>query len=143
MLTTDSRRVHCQQVADLAREVLGGLFEAHVGAPPRALRVYRQGDALMLLLRFDPDLAGGGADSELEARMDATLMAMFELVTEVVSARSGCDLEPGNLSVCAPTGLAVFALRVAGGEQRHGSCLRVENGRARREFHGGALRLPA
>jgi hypothetical protein len=118
MLQTEQRSFQCQYVAERARELLGQLFEAHTGTAPRALRVYREADALMLLLRFDPALAGGGADAELSAQMDAALMAMFEMVTEVISARSGCELVPGNLSVHGPTGLAVFALRVAGEESR-------------------------
>jgi hypothetical protein len=122
MLQTEQRKFQCEYVADLAREVLGELFAAHAGGAPRALRVYREADALMLLLRFDPALAGAGADAELEARMDASLMAMFEILTEVVSARGGREIVPGNLSVHAPTGLAVFALRVAGEEAAVPAC---------------------
>jgi hypothetical protein len=138
MLQTEQRKFQCEYVADLAREVLGELFAAHAGGAPRALRVYREADALMLLLRFDPALAGAGADAELEARMDASLMAMFEILTEVVSARGGREIVPGNLSVHAPTGLAVFALRVAGEEAR-GPCLRVANGPGRGGVSGEAM----
>jgi hypothetical protein len=130
MLQTEKRSFQCQHVAELARELLGQLFEAHTGNESRALRVYREADALMLLLRFDPALAGAGCDAELASQMDASLMAMFEMVTEVVSARSGCELVPGNLSVHCPTGLAVFALRVAGEEAR-GPCVHMAMPRGR------------
>jgi hypothetical protein len=94
----------------------------------------------MLLLRFDPRLAGSGVDAELEARMDAALMAMCEMVTEVVSQRSGAEIVAGNLSVCATTGLAVFAMRVAGEEQRS-PCYRVRGGRGRGHREWEDLRL--
>jgi hypothetical protein len=63
---------------------------------------------------------------------------MFEILTEVVPARSGCDVVPGNLSVHGPTGLAVFALRVAAEEAR-GPCLRVASGHGRGGIHGEAM----
>ena len=140
MLTTERRRLQCQRVAELAREVLGDLFALHTGEPPRALREYRESDAVMLLLRFDPRLAGSGVDAELEARMDAALMAMCEMVTEVVSQHSGAEIVAGNLSVCATTGLAVFAMRVAGEEQRS-PCYRVRDGRGRGRREWEDLRL--
>jgi hypothetical protein len=140
MLTTERRRFQCQHVADLAREVLGRLFAVHAGEPARAVRVYRESDAVMLLLRFDPALAGAGGDRDLESRMEASLMAMCEMVTEVVSERSGSEILPGNLSVCAATGLAVFAMRVAGEEQR-GPCYHVGEGRGRGRREGERARL--
>jgi hypothetical protein len=130
MPTSEARRIQCQQVANLASEVLGDLFAAHAGEPPLAVRVYREADAVMLLLRFDPALAGAGADADLEGRMEASLLAMCDMVSEVVSERSGCEIVPGNLSVCAPTGLAVFAMRVAG-EERRSRCYRVRAGSVR------------
>jgi hypothetical protein len=141
MLQTEKRSFQCQHVAELARDLLGELFAAHTGSAPRALRVYREADALMLLLRFDPALAGAGADAELESQMDASLMAMFEMVTEVVSARSGCELVPGNLSVHGPTGLAVFALRVAGEEAR-GPRLRMAMTHGRGLLREPGVRVP-
>jgi hypothetical protein len=141
MLQTEKRSFQCQNVAEQARDLLGELFAAYTGGAPRALRVYREADALMLLLRFDPALAGAGADAELESQMDASLMAMFEMVTEVVAARSGCDLVPGNLSVHGPTGLAVFAMRVAGEEAR-GPCLHMPMTHAQGVFRDPAVRVP-
>jgi hypothetical protein len=140
MFTTQRRRVQCRQVAELAREVLGELFELHAGEPARALRVCRRSDAVMLLLRFDPGPAGSGADPELQGRVDAALMAMFEMATEVVSQRSGAEIVAGNFSVCATTGLAVFTMRVAREAQRRpGDRWRDVRGRGSRE--GESLRL--
>jgi hypothetical protein len=130
MLMTDRRRLECQRVADLARQVLAELFAVHSGEPPRAVRVYRETDAVMLLLRFDPRIAATGADAGLEAQMDVSLMAMFELLIEVASPRSGCEIVPGNLSVCASSGLAVFAMRVAA-EEAGRPCYRLAEGRRR------------
>ena len=140
MRTTERRRRQCQQVADLAREVLGKLFAAHTGEAPRAVRAYRESDAVMLLLRFDPSLAGAGADAELEALMEASLMAICEMVTEVVSKRSGSQVLAGNVSVCAPIGLAVLAMRVAGEENRS-SHYRLVDGRGRGSHKGEGARL--
>jgi len=133
MPSSETRRLQRQKVEGLAREALAGMFVALTGEPPRTLRTYGQGDALMLLLRFDPQLVGGGDDPEAEARMDTSLMAMLELIADVVSARSGCEVVPGNLSVCAHTGLAVFAMRLAG-EEAERRCLRLAGDR-----RGGAL----
>jgi hypothetical protein len=140
MATTERRRFQCQHVADLARELLGQLFAVHAGEAARAVRVYRESDAVMLLLRFDPALAGCGGDAELESRIEASLMAMCEMVTEVVSQRSGSEIVPGNLSVCAATGLAVFAMRVAGEEQRS-PCYRVSGARGHGRREGERKRL--
>jgi hypothetical protein len=140
MRNTDRRRFECQQAADLAREVLGQLFAVHAGEPARAVRVYRDSDAVLLLLRFDPRLAGAGADADLEARMEGALVAMCEMVTEAVSRRSGSRVIAGNVSVCAPIGLAVFAMRV-GGEHGRGASQRPAGGRARGIRGGEGPRL--
>ncbi|MGD0386937.1 MAG: hypothetical protein ABSB73_12485 [Solirubrobacteraceae bacterium] len=39
----------------LACEVLADLYRAYCGTPPLAVRAYRDEEALLLLLRFDPD----------------------------------------------------------------------------------------
>jgi hypothetical protein len=141
MPTTERRRFQCQHVADLAHEILGQLFAVHAGEAARAVRAYRESDAVMLLLRFDPALTGAGGDPELESRMEASLMAMWEMVTEVVAQRSGSEIVPGNLSVCAATGLAVFAMRVAGEEEQRSPCYRVSEARGRGRREGEGMRL--
>jgi len=103
-------------VADLAGDVLTDLYRAVCGHPPKAVRAYHDDDALLLLLRFDPyemtDVAPGG-DEQLLA---GAFIAMPGMVAAALEARTGRRLAPGNLSVCAERGLAVFAFTAADAE---------------------------
>jgi len=105
--TDDTRTGHT--VGGLASEVLGDLYRAVCGRSASAIRAYDDDDALLLLLRFEPEHAAGAADDDFEAPLDAALLAMPSMVASAVLARSGRRLAPGNVSVCAERGLAVFA----------------------------------
>jgi hypothetical protein len=94
------RRSRAGQRERQSLEVLGDLYGALVGDPPRALRVYRDNDAL-LLLRFDPELPAGADGGGVDSFAETSFMAMVELVAELVSARGGLEVVPGSLRVCA------------------------------------------
>jgi hypothetical protein len=138
--TIRSRPRQRQSLEDLAGEVLSGLYGALVGDTPRALRVYRDNDALLLLLRFDPELHAGADGGAVDSLAETSFMAMLELVAEVVSARGGLDVVPGNVRVCAARGLAVFALGLVEDEPS-ARCDQPTMARARLEKREGGLRL--
>ena len=94
---------------DLAAAVVTDLYRAVTGHAPRALRAYQDDDALLLLLRFDPDELYVDPRDGVEPLLQTAFMAMPGMVATAVRARSGAQLVPGNLSVCAERGLAVFA----------------------------------
>ncbi|HEX4035201.1 MAG TPA: hypothetical protein VHX66_12235 [Solirubrobacteraceae bacterium] len=96
--TSTSENVEC-----IAAEVLRDLYWAFAGEPPRALRAYRDEDALLLLLRFE---------ASRDAEPDVAFMALPSMVAEAVTHRTGRVLVPRDASVCASSGLAVlgFAL---------------------------------
>ena len=96
------------EVEYVAAEVLRDLFGAFAGEPPRALRAYRERDALLLLLRFDAH--DGAIRGEVEA--DVAFMALPTMVAEAVGARTGQVIVPGDASVCAASGLAVLGFTV-------------------------------
>lgn len=93
----------------LACEVLADLYRAYCGTPPLAVRAYRDEEALLLLLRFDPDTIDDGASGEGDPLVAVALHAMPGMVASGVEARTGARLAPGNLSLCSARGLAVFA----------------------------------
>jgi hypothetical protein len=86
-------------VESTAAEVLRDLYWAFAGQPPRALRAYRDDDALLLLLRFE--VSG-------DAEPDVAFMALPSMVAEAVTHRTGHVLVPRDASVCASSGLAVL-----------------------------------
>ncbi len=106
---TPNSPVSMDPVGLLASEVLRDLYRAVCGSEPAAVRSYRDEDAILLLLRFDP--------AELETRqregfapfLDTAFLAIPGMVASAVEARTGLRLAAGNLSVCADRGLAVFA----------------------------------
>ena len=91
----------------LACEVLTDLYRAYCGAPPLAVRAYRDEEALLLLLRFEPDALDD--DDQADLLTGTALRSMPGLVASAIEARTGCRLAPGNLSLCSARGLAVFA----------------------------------
>lgn len=95
----------------LACEVLAELYRAYCGSRPLAVRAYRDRDALLLLLRFEPDQIGE-SDGEGDPLTHTALRAMPGLISSAVEARTGGRLAPGNLSMCSARGLAVFAFCV-------------------------------
>lgn len=101
-------------LGELAREVLIDLYRALSGHTPAAVRVYGEDDALLLLLRFDLRQLGGDSETSLEPLIDTTLIALPGMIASAVHRRAGRTLYPGNLSVCADRGLAVFAFSAPG-----------------------------
>lgn len=98
-----------QTAGDLAVSIAAELYRAVTGRSPQALRAYQDENALLVLLRFDPqEMAVDPADG-VEPLLQTAFMAMPGMVATAVAARSGVQLVPGNLSVCPERGLAVFA----------------------------------
>jgi hypothetical protein len=89
-------------VGAIAVELLDVLFRDVTGSQPTAVRAFRDGDALLLLLRFR-------ADRPRDPPVDAALMALGQLVGDAVRIRTGRVLEAGAVSLSAARGLAVFA----------------------------------
>jgi hypothetical protein len=96
-------------IADMAVDVLSDLYRAVCGRQPKAVRAYNDDDALLLLLRFEPGEIADGDEAGLEHLLETAFFAMPGMIASAVEARSGLRMEPGNLSVCAERGLAVFA----------------------------------
>jgi hypothetical protein len=96
-------------LGELAGEVLSDLYRALSGHAPKSVRVYCEDDALLLLLRFDPVELAGAAEIDVEPLLDSTLMALPNMIASALQRRAGHTLYPGNLSVNAERGLAVFA----------------------------------
>jgi hypothetical protein len=102
-------QIDVSALGELAGEVLSDLYRALSGHTPKSVRVYCEDDALLLLLRFEPaELAGASVES-IEPLLDSTLTALPSMIASAVQRRAGRTLYPGNLSVCATRGLAVFA----------------------------------
>jgi hypothetical protein len=109
---TASQSATIDPVGFLATEVLRDLYQAVSGHEPAAVRSYRDEDAILLLLRFETsEIAEGDAD-QVAPFLDTAFRAMPGMVASAVEARTGQRLAPGNLSVCADRGLAVFAFSV-------------------------------
>jgi hypothetical protein len=96
----------------LACEVLADLYRAYCGAPALGVRAYRDADALLLLLRFEPGSIEPDEEGDLDPLISAALRSMPGLIASAVEARAGVRLAPGNLSACSARGLAVFAFSV-------------------------------
>jgi hypothetical protein len=98
-------------LGELLRELLADLYHALSGHAPKAVRIYGDGDALLLLLRFDPAELWGGDQISSESLIEATFVALPDMIASAVERRQGRILEAGDLSVCTERGLAVFAFR--------------------------------
>jgi len=96
----------------VAASVLKTLYAGIVGRSPVALRAYGDEGSVLLLLRFDQSLLEDTSGTRFEPLIDISLMAMPELIADSVHELTGRTLVPGNLSVCAERGLAVFAFAV-------------------------------
>jgi hypothetical protein len=110
------RRFQIDEIDSVAGEALGNLYTAVTGAAPRRLRAYHEDDALLLLLRFDASLLSDAGGEQFEPLIDISFMAMPDMVAEAVHEATGRTLMPGNLSICAERGLAVFAFSVLEGD---------------------------
>ena len=108
---SDENRQTAEDTAlgELAREVLIDLYRALSGHLPKSVRVYGEADALLLLLRFDPEELRGVDGISFEPLIDTTFIALPSMIASAAARRAGRTLYPGNLSVCADRGLAVFA----------------------------------
>lgn len=109
MADVDDDSMEVTALGELAGEVLSDLYRALSGHSPRAVRVYGEDDALLLLLRFDPAEFAESAATRFEPLIDTTFIALPSIIASSVRLRAGRTLYPGNLSVCANRGLAVFA----------------------------------
>ncbi|HEY1774595.1 MAG TPA: hypothetical protein VGG41_00420 [Solirubrobacteraceae bacterium] len=107
--STASQPVSIDPTGLLASEILRNLYQAVAGQEPAAVRSYRDEDAILLLLRFDPaELTEREGDDRIPF-LDTAFMAMPGMIASAVEARTGHRLAPGNLSVSPDRGLAVFA----------------------------------
>jgi hypothetical protein len=97
------------QVGHLASEVLTDLYTVVCGHRPTAVRAYHEDDALLLMLRFEPDAIGDGPVEIHDALLDTVFAAMPGMIASAIETRTGRWLLPGSLSVCVDRGLAVFA----------------------------------
>jgi hypothetical protein len=93
----------------LASEVLKDLYRAVCGREVLAVRAYQDEDAILLLVRFDPNEVESDGSERFAPALDTALLAMPGMIASAVEARTGRRLAAGNLSVCAERGLAVFA----------------------------------
>ena len=107
-----TNRFQADELDALAGEVLSNLYTAVTGDAPRRVHAYHDADALLLLLRFDPALLSDEGGEAFEPLLDISFMAMPDLIAEAVHETNGRTLMPGNLSICAERGLAVFAFSV-------------------------------
>ena len=113
--------MHTPKSSPLTRDPLGGLagdvasdlYFAVCGHRPKTVRAYHDDDALLLLMRFDPAEVVDAAAEPPQTVFETAFMAMPGMIASAVEARSGQRLAPGNLSVCAERGLAVFAFNSA------------------------------
>jgi hypothetical protein len=109
VLEVTNSRFSSEHVGNLASEVLTELYTVVCGHRPTAVRAYQQDDALLLMLRFEPDAIGDGAVEVPDALLDQAFAAMPGMIASAIEARTGRWLLPGSLSVCVERGLAVFA----------------------------------
>ena len=104
-----SQTASIDPIGILASEVLKDFYRAVTGHEAAAVRAYRDEDAILLLLRFDPAEIAEDEGDDLLPHLDTAFQAMPGMVASAVEARTGQQLAPGNLSVCVGRGLAVFA----------------------------------
>jgi hypothetical protein len=107
--STASQPVSIDPIGLLASEVLRDLYQAVTGQEPAAVRSYRDEDAILLLLRFEPSEIAECDGDDVVPFLDTAFLAMPGMIASAVEARTGQRLAAGNLSVCAERGLAVFA----------------------------------
>jgi|GEM_PF-5191044 hypothetical protein len=110
-MSDENNQTAAEALGELAQEVLIDLYHALSGHAPKAVRVYGEGDALLLLLRFDPTELRGSDQAFNEPPLEATFAALPDMIASAVKRRQGQTLLAGDLSVCAERGLAVFAFR--------------------------------
>lgn len=92
--------------------VLATLYAGLAGSEPLSVRAYRDDDAILVLLRFDPLAPQIGRDPAPDPLMEVSMLAMPDLIVAAVLERTGERLLPGSLSVSVERGLAVFGFSV-------------------------------
>jgi hypothetical protein len=98
-----------ESVAEIASHTLESLYREVWAEEPLAVRAHRDDDGLLLLLRFDPELVDHAGGRSFEPSIDASFMALPELVAAAVRMRTAHTLVPRNVNVSVERGLAVFA----------------------------------
>jgi len=109
VLEVTNSRFSGDDVGSLASDVLTELYTVVCGHRPTAVRAYHEDDALLLMLRFDPEAIGVGPLDVSDGLLDSAFAAMPGMIASAIEARTGRWLLPGSLSVCVERGLAVFA----------------------------------
>jgi hypothetical protein len=109
VLEVTNSRFSSDDIGNLASEVLSELYTVVCGHRPTTVRAYHEGDALLLMLRFDPEAISAGPVDVPDALLDSAFAAMPGMIASAIEARTGRWLHPGSLSVCVERGLAVFA----------------------------------
>ena len=109
MLEVTNSRFSSDDVGNLASEVLTELYTVVCGHRPTTVRAYHEADALLLMLRFDPEAISAFPVDVPDALLDSAFAAMPGMIASAIEARTGRWLLPGSLSVCVERGLAVFA----------------------------------
>ncbi len=125
MLEVTNSRFSSEHVGKLAGDVLTELYTVVCGHRPTAVRAYQEDDALLLMLRFEPDAIGDGPVEVPDAMLEQAFAAMPGMIATAIEARTGRWLLPGSLSVCVERGLAVFAFSAMDddGDERSGDDL--------------------
>jgi hypothetical protein len=99
MLVVD-RSAEMEEVGALAGELVAQLYALAAGGAPRVVRHYHEDDALLLLLRFDPEhlTDTSQAGSPLS---EAALMALPDMIASAVRTRGAYRhrLIPGSLTI--------------------------------------------
>jgi hypothetical protein len=89
-----------EEVGALAADLMAQLYAVAAGGPPRAVRPYHEDDALLLLLRFDPEHLSdtSQAGSPLS---EAALLALPDMIASAVRTRGSQRhrLIPGSLTI--------------------------------------------
>lgn len=94
------RSTAMEGVGALAAELMAQLYAVAAGGPPRAVRHYHEDDALLLLLRFDPQHLSD-TDKAGSPLSEAALMALPDMIASAVRTRSEHrhQLNPGSLTI--------------------------------------------
>ena len=91
---------------------LASLYTGLAGCEPVSVRAYRDDDAMLVLLRFDPLALDIARDRAFDPLIEVSMLALPDLVVAAVLERTGERLLPGSLSVSLERGLAVLGFSV-------------------------------
>lgn len=100
-------------VGSLAVAAMSNLYSIAAGGPPQVARAYHEDDALLLLLRFDPDhLSDSNEPGSLLG--EAALMALPDMIASAVRAETGRRhrLIPGSLTISGARGVVSLGFSV-------------------------------